>query len=422
MQSFFLLDDTRYRSKLKNRLQNEFGDQIAFLQSHQNNLPEVVISTETLTSTSFHHDPNLVVKRAARILQTAILDKFKDPPQPRWPPTAEELESEKFKPPSMLLSFIESLLTTSERKSRSTKMNRLTESISQDIVFNLCEGKVLQSKHFLLALGLHNLTGSRKVLDIVHKLGHCLSYNSVCDIETAQAELVQEEAANTTILPVRPNSNGTPVYTHFWVDNFDINVDKQVGGGSIHTTHLMAFQKGRTNRQVEHETITVPRRRNRKIFLEDVHISSISVDRKKDPPQKFSNDPDTFDPVEFYKRFFLWLFLRKQGHFEQKVPVFKGWKLQTRMKDPMVLEKTSETYLPPINAKVTEFGTIQRYMKYCQELAKDMNMPYVNITLDVGAAMNAYILTWNQPELFKNVIIHLGSFHFMKENFQVRSS
>ena len=174
MQSFFLLDDTRYRNKLKNRLQNEFGDQITFLQSHQNNLPEVVISTETLTSTSFHHDPNLVVKRAARILQTAILDKFKDLPQPRWPPTAEELESEKFKPPSMLLSFIESLLTTSE-KSRSTKMNRLTESISQDIVFNLCEGKVLQSKHFLLALGLHNLTGSRKVLDIIHKLGHCLS-------------------------------------------------------------------------------------------------------------------------------------------------------------------------------------------------------------------------------------------------------
>jgi hypothetical protein len=46
-------------------------------------------------------------------------------------------------------------------------------------------------------------------------------------------------------------------------------------------------------------------------------------------------------------------------------------------------------------------------------------MPFINITLDVGAAMNAYLVTWNDPELFNKVIIHLGSFHFLKENFQV---
>ena len=46
-------------------------------------------------------------------------------------------------------------------------------------------------------------------------------------------------------------------------------------------------------------------------------------------------------------------------------------------------------------------------------------MPYVNITLDVGAAINAYNTIRNFPEMYKNVIIHLGSFHFLKENFQV---
>ena len=44
-----------------------------------------------------------------------------------------------------------------------------------------------------------------------------------------------------------------------------------------------------------------------------------------------------------------------------------------------------------------------------------MNMPCVNVSLDVRAAMNAYLLTWNELE----VITHLGSFHFLKENFQV---
>ena len=44
-------------------------------------------------------------------------------------------------------------------------------------------------------------------------------------------------------------------------------------------------------------------------------------------------------------------------------------------------------------------------------------MPYVNITLDVGAAMNAYLVTWNTPDRFSNVIIHLASLHFLKEKF-----
>ena len=46
-------------------------------------------------------------------------------------------------------------------------------------------------------------------------------------------------------------------------------------------------------------------------------------------------------------------------------------------------------------------------------------MPYVNITLDVGAAMNAYKILWSNMEDFSNVVIHLGDFHFMNENFQV---
>ena len=46
-------------------------------------------------------------------------------------------------------------------------------------------------------------------------------------------------------------------------------------------------------------------------------------------------------------------------------------------------------------------------------------MPYVNVTLDCGAAVNAYKLIWNYPTVFDNVIVHLGDFHFMKEIFVV---
>ena len=75
--------------------------------------------------------------------------------------------------------------------------------------------------------------------------------------------------------------------------------------------------------------------------------------------------------------------------------------------------------MPPINSKVTEFETIVQYMEYLQSLSDQVNMPYVNITLDVGAAMNAFKTVWSHPTKFQNIVIHLGDFHFIKENFQV---
>ena len=54
------------------------------------------------------------------------------------------------------------------------------------------------------------------------------------------------------------------------------------------------------------------------------------------------------------------------------------------------LKKTTETYLPPITSKVTDFETISNYITYLKSLASECNMPYVNITLDVGAAINAF--------------------------------
>ena len=219
-------------------------------------------------------------------------------------------------------------------------------------------------------------------------------------------------------MPLQPKDH-QPVYTHFWVDNFDIKVDKQVGGGSINTTHLMAFQDSSQGIYVKGNTPSIERKRNRKIFLEDLNINSFSVDRKKNPPKIFPQSQiETYDSG-FNKKFFFWIFLRKQMSSNQTIPIFKGWNRQLKMKKEVHLKKTVETFLPPINSKVTEFRTIKKYMQYLQELANQMNMPYVNVSLDVGAAMNAYLLTWFEPEVFKNVIIHLGSFHFLKGNFQV---
>ena len=103
------------------------------------------------------------------------------------------------------------------------------------------------------------------------------------------------------------------------------------------------------------------------------------------------------------------------------IPNFPGWLLRQRqnIKPTSSLKQTSETYLPPIASKVSKFNTIETYFEYLETLSKRCNMPYVNITLDVGAAINADKFLWSNQTRFENIVIHLGDFHFMKENFQV---
>ena len=59
----------------------------------------------------------------------------------------------------------------------------------------------------------------------MNKLGHCLSYPLTCDIETELSESAQLQAPQSSILPVKPSSEGETVISVFWLDNFDINVE-----------------------------------------------------------------------------------------------------------------------------------------------------------------------------------------------------
>ena len=411
--------DSRYRSKLKQRLVKEFSNKIVFLSSDNNNLPEVITTPEYFNQDTVHHADYQTMKRIAESLRKDILEKFENISE-IWPPDIEELKAEKYSPPDSVVKFFK-LLFSPKESDKAPNVNRIIESLSQDVVFNVMRGKVMQQKHFILALGLHGLSASRKIIDIVHKMGHCLNYNTTCEIETAYAEVAQQNAKNECILPLQPQSTET-VFTHFWVDNFDVLVDRQAGDGSVNTTHLVAFQKPNQTSKKKVVRCVVDRRRSRTLFIEDINIQSMIIDRKRGPTDQFNSrhSLDTACEYNFEVAYLTWIYLRKTNSFLSRVPVFKGWKMKTQNIEPVRIVKSVETYLPPIDAKVTEYSTIQRYMRYLQSLAVNVNMPYVNITLDVGAAMNAYSVIWNAPELYDRIVIHLGGFHFLKENFQVR--
>ena len=101
---------------------------------------------------------------------------------------------------------------------------------------------------------------------------------------------------------------------------------------------------------------------------------------------------------DYFKNLYaMWIYIRKQNNFNQIYPVLKGWLLSQRAETSETLKKTSETFLTFITTKVIEFASIKKYLTYLQSMTASVNMPYINVTLDVGVAINAYKTIWSLP-------------------------
>ena len=59
-------------------------------------------------------------------------------------------------------------------------------------------------------------------------------------------------------------------------------------------------------------------------------------------------------------------------------------------------------------------GTYFEMFFRSEKLAAQSNMKYTRIVLDCGAPIKAYHALWNNPDRFKNIVIHLGDFHTMQ--------
>ena len=222
-----------------------------------------------------------------------------------------------------------------------------------------------------------------------------MDYNFVCEIETAQAEAAQMLATESGALPLKPASRTETVLTYFWVDNFDMNLETQPGKSALNSTHLVAFQEESQNSVARNNKIFFAKNKRRSLERIAQDPIEIIADPKREPPS-ISNTLTVDGGLEisrYVSNYMLWIVIRKRSTLDQIVSTFAGWNTHvTKIKLTSPLKKTVMTYLPPINSKVTEFDTIYRYFEYLQQLAAEANMPYVNITLDVGAAMSAFKL------------------------------
>ena len=64
-----------------------------------------------------------------------------------------------------------------------------------------------------------------------------------------------------------------------------------------------------------------------------------------------------------------------------------------------------------MNAPVTENSTVQHILKVSQEASRAVRQQYTIVTFDLAVAKKAYAILWQNPTMFKDIIVRMGVFH-----------
>ena len=279
--------DRQQRYRLKTRLLQKYGDDLLFI-SHEKHSPQLVISkkcleTQTMSRVLGFSESN-TIKKAAVILREAVKKTIEESEALPWLPKIESLRKDDRNASDILKLFYENLLSpASVHHGTSLIAERLIDYFSQDIMYTVSKGEFLTLKHASVGLGLHSLTGQKLPLQVFSRLWHSMTYDQICEVETAQAELVQHLKSLFLPLPICPIDEESKVLTTFWWDNFDRNIETASGAGSIHNTPGIMFQEESACTFNRNENVSIPKSKRRSIRLEDVRpIQATAVNPKKD--------------------------------------------------------------------------------------------------------------------------------------------
>ena len=271
----------------------------------------------------------------------------------------------------------------------------------------MLDGDFFTVNYVSLGCGLHSITGLKKPISILAKYEHSGNYNTIQEIETAQAELAQKLISLQYPLPLMPIDQGSKVETIFWWDNFDCK--KETKEGSVHICHGIVFQEESSQSAERDKSSEVPRSKKITVSVAPLNLPQRQIFSHKEPAQFQSLCPYEFDDLGACRILLCWKLQRQVNGKEDKQSIlrFVGW-IDKAVTIHSV--NTRVTFLPPIGNPISDYSTVLECIFLSQKLAESSNMKYTHITVDAGAAAEFFHVVWNNPVEFKTVLIHLVIF------------
>lgn len=178
------------------------------------------------------------VQEAAFYLRSLILKMQRSQDDLPEPITVEALRSGQGPPPDDVLAFFRVLYTDSSKPSGNEHIERLVQSVSDDVLFTTTRARSKPGKYLCMGLGLKSMTGSRKILEMMNRFGHCISYHTTERLET---ELATEISNRNHATPDGMNELAGLCTSLAW-DNYDELTETLSGRETLHDTVGICYQ------------------------------------------------------------------------------------------------------------------------------------------------------------------------------------
>ena len=353
------------------------------------------------------------------------------------PPNASDISLAKCKsviPESLyqLLRLIISKPEKDEELAKSTCTNKADERrilmLAQDIVFCASHSQAKMPKHVGLGMTLRHLTGSKQLITMLNRMGHCCSYD---DVEVLDTSLAQEVLAKSEMFGVVIPSNIIPgIFVQAAGDNNDINEETLDGKSTTHATTLVLYQQGQFGQLPERTTYADHSERRKTLDKTNIQqtILEFSAYGKRPPSKNFVgkvshdwfNHSGNCQSVQSLD--LAWAMVRlcptklfqvdlpQDPAAEQKVPAWSAFNAMVHQQAPV---KTTIGYCPMINSSPTDFSTVYTVMKNLQQMMASLGQRESVITFDLAIYVKAKEIQWQRPDEFRDMVVRMGGFHII---------
>ncbi|GFV96408.1 hypothetical protein TNCV_2869851 [Trichonephila clavipes] len=323
--------------------------------------------------------------------------------------------------PEKLDRFFKTLIGGKDiRRRDGVSCHRLSNSLASDAIYCVSNGTVKRSTHITLGMTMNSLTSSRKMINILNRLGHCCNYNT---LEELEPEATISSVNRSQICPsdlIQSPSLSTGVA----FDNCDRYVDTLTGKDTLHDTVGIIYQNVSDDYDIELNAssisgnldIPLPPTKRRRPFNEEIpELPSfnhrLQMLENLTPVENESTLPANLPLMETIDLLYL------LSHFLHvpNTSLLTGFNSKI-IKDTSPKQKAS--YLISINFSTTNVAVVKHTMKQAQVVGKECNQTYVQVTYDLSIAKIAYKIQSTSKTQFNNLFIHLGSFHLMMAFFK----
>ena len=414
--------------KLEGKLINHYGDKITVAKG-KTKRGSLVFSSSIALEEALRSEHNMEGKLERKVKEVAFALRAEiAKAETRKLPenlTIDDIKRGEVAIPDIILQFFHHLIVGPDlRRRHSQAKTRRIHSISQDVIFAATSGRKVPGKHLQIGMAVKSLTGSRKVIDMLNRLGHSVSYTTVEEIET---ELTFEANKEERITPDGMLLNAN-MATGVAFDNYDRFVETMTGKNTLHDTVGIAYQICPTRRYEntepdivsikdgQAETATVDNK-NVKKRRRTYEARGLEIEPYRKKPKMISKKmlplddrrrllvPNTYKEARICD--ILWMMDFKS--LPETTPMWVGWNSQLFPNTTADMQKV--WYLPQINESPTSISVVAETMKRAQRVASECNKKSIAVTYDLAIAKIASQLQAEESPKYDNIFVAFGAFH-----------